>query len=604
MAATLSHRGPDDQGFLEAPLGGGVQLGLAHTRLSIIDIEGGHQPLSNEDGSVQVIFNGEIYNFPELREVLMAKGHQFRTRSDTETIVHAYEQWGDECVSRFRGMFAFIVYDERRQRVLMARDRFGEKPLFLRELGESVLIASEVKALLAFGGPRPTLDHDAIEDYFVYRYVPAPRTLFAGIRKLMPGCYAVWENGRLTEHRYYIPPDHQPLKATHNEDDATQALLDKLDEAVRIRMVSDVPFGAFLSGGIDSSCIVGLMSRHSSLPIKTFSVGFAERSYSELDYARVVAEHFRTEHHELTITQNDIVSKLPALVRFKDSPLSEPSDVPLYLLATEARKSVKMVLTGEGSDEILGGYPKHVVEHWPPLYRALPVKVRSAVIEPLVANLPYRHHRIKTAVASMALDEPTDRLPRWFGALTRNELRELLAPQWFSRTQNADSVQFAVADGVSALRRALFFDQTSWLPDNLLERGDRMTMAASIESRMPFMDHCFAEYVSSLPDTYRVKGRTTKWILRKAAADLLPQTILNRPKVGFRVPVNEWFQTSLREFLCDHLLSPTSITQGYFREGVMRRIVQEHVDGRFNHEKLLWAILNLEIWHKEFGVGR
>jgi len=597
MAFTMMHRGPDDVGYLEAQAGP-WRIALAHRRLSIIDLSTGHQPLGNEDGSVQIVFNGEIYNFQDLSAQLVALGHTFATQSDTETIVHAYEQWGDACVHHLRGMFAFAIWDAQRQRLLMARDRFGKKPLFLHETGASVVFASEIKSILSFPGVRVEVNPDALWDYLTYRYVPGPATLFRGIRKLMPGTYAVWERGVLREHRYYTPPDRDPLNARDLPSDPVGTFLDKLDESVRIRMISDVPFGAFLSGGVDSSAIVGLMSRHSTQPVKTFSVGFSESAYSELAYAKTIADQFKTDHHELYVAQGDLIQHLPALVRFRDAPVAEPSDIPIYLLSMEARKSVKMVLTGEGADEFLGGYPKHVYERYAAAYQALPAPVRTKLLEPLIGALPYQFRRAKTAIVNLGLEQYSERMPRWFGALSDEECSQLVALS--KPVRDAIPSHLDSSEPNSALRRILYFDQTSWLPDNLLERGDRMTMAASIEARMPFMDHELADLVSHLPDRFRVRGHTGKWILREAMKRLLPRDILERPKIGFRVPVNEWFRTSMRDYLCDHLTGPNSRTRQYFHRAALDKLVAEHMGGRHNHEKLLWCLLNLEIFHREY----
>jgi asparagine synthase (glutamine-hydrolysing) len=367
-------------------------------------------------------------------------------------------------------------------------------------------------------------------------------------------------------------------------------------------MISDVPFGAFLSGGIDSSAVVGLMSKHSQLPIKTYSVGFSEAKYSELDYARTIATQFKTDHHELVIAQKHFLDNLPALVRYRDAPVAEPSDIPIYLLSVEARRTVKMVLTGEGSDEFLGGYPKHVYERYAAAYQMIPRYLRSRLIEPVSRALPYGARRIKTAMFNLGIENRAERMPRWFGALSNKERSELL--NFTPTTQNLlDASQFATEPGNSALRNILYFDQTSWLPDNLLERGDRMTMAASIEARMPFMDHELASYVSGLPDEWRVRGRQTKRILREAMKRLLPAKILDRPKVGFRVPINEWFRTDLSDYLRSHLSGPQSVTRSYYRPAILQRYLDEHQAGRQNHEKLLWTMLNLEIWHREYGVS-
>lgn len=599
MADAIAHRGPDDQGFFETQ-SENWRIGLAHRRLSIIDLSTGHQPLGNEDGSVQIVFNGEVYNFQGLRDELVAAGHQFATHSDTEVIVHAYEQWGFDCVKKFRGMFAFAIWDTQKQRLFLARDHYGKKPLFIHEQADTILFASEIKAILAYPGVTATVNESAISDYFTYRYVPGSATLFKGIRKLMPGSYAIWEKGQLIEQRYFTPTDREPLTSTSILNDPVAAFMDKLDESVRIRMISDVPFGAFLSGGIDSSAIVGLMARHSSQPVKTFSVGFSESGYSELSYAKTIAEQFKTDHHELTVSQEHLMTHLPALVRFRDAPVAEPSDIPIYLLSCEARKTVKMVLTGEGSDEFLGGYPKHRFEQYSSAYQTIPSLLRHGLIEPLIGALPYRFRRAKTAISNLSLDAFSERMPRWFGALSRAERAELLA--LVVAETPSSSVQFDTPIDNSALRRILYFDQTSWLPDNLLERGDRMTMAASLEARMPFMDRELAALVSTLPDNYRVRGKTTKWILREAMKQLLPEAILQRPKVGFRVPVNEWFQSTMRDYLYDHLTGADSRTRHLYHRPVLDRILHEHVSGRHNHEKLLWTMLGLELWYKEYQI--
>jgi asparagine synthase (glutamine-hydrolysing) len=379
--------------------------------------------------------------------------------------------------------------------------------------------------------------------------------------------------------------------------------LSRLDESVKMEMVSDVPFGAFLSGGLDSSTIVGLMTRHNS-KVKTFSVGFggAEAAYSELGYAGVIAKHFATDHHELEVNPDDLIQHLPKLVGYRDAPVAEPSDIPIYMLSKEASKSVKMVLTGEGSDEILGGYPKHVFERFAAGYQQLvPGYVRHKLIQPLTQSLPYGFRRAKTAVTNLNIENWEERYARWFGACSYKEREELSTLRVNGHAFGGAVPPFDADPRSSTLRRILYADQTSWLPDNLLERGDRMTMAASIESRVPFLDHELAGFVSTLPDSYRVKGLTTKWVLRQAAQELLPKAILERPKVGFRVPVNRWFQGPMREYLRDHLQGAESKTRRYYDGQVLDRVVDDHVNGKQNHEKLLWALLNLEIWHRQYA---
>jgi asparagine synthase (glutamine-hydrolysing) len=600
MLQTIAHRGPDGEGrcrFRSAGTGHHVFLG--HRRLAIIDPEGAHQPMCDAAAGLALTFNGEIYNFRELRAELTGFGYRFERDSDTEVLLRAYQHWGSDAVHRLRGMFAFAIWDARHERLFLARDRFGEKPLYLYENGGGLYFASEIKALLRVPGVACRVNLEAVWDYLAYRYVPGPKTLFSGIRKLMPGTAATWERGTLKEERYWSAPDRCLRAVRQPQRDAVADFLGRLEEAVRLQMVSDVPFGAFLSGGLDSSTIVALMSRHSS-QVNTFSVGFGEDRYSELGYAAEVAGHFGTRHHEIVVEYRDIVERLPQLVAFRDAPVSEPSDIPIYMLACEAARSVKMVLTGEGSDEILGGYPKHIAERFARSYQLLPGYLRRHLIEPLAHALPYDFRRAKTAVTNLNLDDWRERYVRWFGALDRRE-RDRLSVLRLNGTPILDEPPFNADPRASALRRILYFDQTSWLPDNLLERGDRMTMAASIEARVPFLDHEFAAFVSSLPDDYRVRGLRGKWILREAGKQLIPERILTRPKVGFRVPVNQWFRGEMRDYLLDHLQSGSSLTRPYYESRALGQVLQEHLNGRQNHEKLLWTLLNLEIWHRQYA---
>jgi asparagine synthase (glutamine-hydrolysing) len=602
MLESIAHRGPDGHGIAEYFTTGGQRVLLGHRRLAIIDPAGGKQPMCDDAAGLAITFNGEIYNFRALRDELKACGYPFTLDSDTEVLLRAYQHWGEKAVDRLRGMFAFAIWDAKNQKLFMARDRFGEKPLFIHQEGEALYFASEIKALLQLPGAKPGVNLDAVWDFLAYRYVPGPKTLFAGIRKLAPGTCATWERGKFTERRYWSAPDREAPRHAEPDGNVVGTFLGRLDEAVKLQMVSDVPFGAFLSGGLDSSTIVALMTRHNS-NVRTFSVGFGEGGYSELGYANVVAKHFDTQHHELTVSFDDIVANLPKLVGYRDAPVSEPSDIPIYMLAKEASKTVKMVLTGEGSDEILGGYPKHVYERFAQGYQLLPGYIRHNLIAPLTQSLPYEFRRAKTAVTNLNIEDWRERYVRWFGALNHTEREQLTVLRMKSNGEGlGDSAPpFDAAVDSTTLRRILYFDQTSWLPDNLLERGDRMTMAASIESRVPFLDHELANYVSSLPDNCRVKGMKTKWILRQAGRSLIPDAILDRPKVGFRVPVNKWFQGPLKEYLVDHLRSGDSKTRAYYDTQVLDRMLDDHIDGRQNHEKLLWALLNLEIWHRQYA---
>lgn len=610
MLDTMAHRGPDGEGVYVGAAANGEQVLLGHRRLAIIDPVGSPQPMVDPAAGLALTFNGEIYNFRALRAELVAQGYVFHRDSDTEVLLRAYQHWGSEVVHHLRGMFAFALWDGPRQRLFLARDRFGEKPLFFHEGPQGFAFASEIKALLCLPECRQGIDLEAVWDYLAWRYIPAPGTLFAGIRKLMPGSAAVWEwglghpSGRLHQWRYWVPPDQHALsdsaaeagweRGDWQDENVVPDFLSRLDNAVHAQMVSDVPFGAFLSGGIDSSMIVALMTRHCP-QVKTFSVGFS--SGSELPYAAQVAQHFGTSHREIIVSPRDVIDDLPRLIAYRDAPVSEPSDVAIHRMAREASREVKMVLTGEGSDEVLGGYPKHVFERFARGFQLLPVGLRQNLILPLVRALPYGFRRAKTAVRNLAIDDWRERYVGWFGALGGAERQRLtLLP---AAASHDGSPPFDGETGASTLRRILYFDQTSWLPDNLLERGDRMTMAASIESRLPFLDHELVGFVSSLPDHFRVRGLRTKWVLRQAGRQILPETILKRRKVGFRVPVNEWFRGEMRDFLREHLCSAASQTRAYYNPQVLDGLVDEHLQGRQNHEKLLWALLNLEIWQRQ-----
>jgi asparagine synthase (glutamine-hydrolysing) len=604
MGQSIQHRGPDGEGFfLDTIDDGKYAVGFAHRRLAIIDLVTGDQPMVHQGAGVTLIFNGEIYNFAALRRTLEQLGHHFRTTSDTEVVLNSYVEWGPDFVSRLSGMFAFALWDHPRRRLVLARDHFGKKPLFIYQDEQKLLFGSEIKAILAFGEVQGSLDRASIADYLVYRYVPGPRTLFAGIRKLMPGSYAVWEDGHLTQTRFYTPPygEDRDNDAPSISEPIT-AFKNALDEAVRLRMVCDVSYGAFLSGGIDSSSIVALMSQHSSAPIRTFSVGFPEERYSELGYANLIARQFRTKHSELIVSSNDLVNHLPFLIRQSDGPVSEPSNIPIYLISREAAKSVKMVLTGEGADELLGGYPKHSAERFVSLYQsAVPPAVHRAIVEPLIRLLPYKYRRIKILAETAGIRNRFERMPRWLGALTFGERDRLLKPGIARRAP--DAFPFRQGRGRSALERILYFDQTSWLPDNLLERGDRLTMAASIEGRMPFMDRNLAALTAQLPDKWRIRRFTQKFILRESMKDILPNEILNRPKVGFRVPVNEWFRNSMRSFVRDYIAAPGSLVGELCGKREVDEILTSHENGRQNHEKLIWSLVNLEIFQREFRLA-
>lgn len=588
MLRSIAHRGPDGEGqFYQSFAGGDSRVALGHRRLAILDPVGGAQPMTA--GAATIAYNGEVYNFVALRDELSAAGYRFSTRSDTEVVLNAYRHWGIRFVDRLRGMFALAIWDADREQLVLARDRFGKKPLFLARIDEAILFGSEIKALLPLVEKR--IEPAALEAYFAYRYVPGPMTFFKGIEKLPPGTVAVWKRGAYEIEPYWRPPDAAPRRLWQGGDPVA-ALRHALDEAVALRMISDVPFGAFLSGGLDSSTIVALMARHSAGPIETFAVGFDEPGFSELDEAALVARHVGTSHHALTVSVRDFPELLPVLIRARDAPVPEPSDIALYRLAMLATKTVRMVLSGEGADEILGGYPKHRAELLSWTYRRLvPLAAHRSLVLPLAGHTPFAARRLRIALTAMGLRDETARFAQWFGALSPEARRDLLA---------LPAVAFDPPEsaGETPLRRLFHFDQTSWLPDNLLERGDRVTMAASIEARSPFLDQHLVELVSSLPD----RARLGKDLLRRVAADLVPAHTVRRRKVGFRAPTSEWLRRGLKAFLLDNLLGPSSRTRHYYHAAALDRIIGEHMSRRVDHGKLLWTILSLELFHREYAL--
>jgi asparagine synthase (glutamine-hydrolysing) len=593
----LAHRGPDGAGFwLGATADGAHQLGFGHRRLSIIDIAGGAQPMWSADGTVGIVLNGEIYNYIELRDELRARGHVFSRQSDTEVLIEAYRAWGMGALARLRGMFAFALWDAKAQQLVLARDPFGKKPLFLADGRHGLLFASEIEPLLAFPGVSRALEPQALAQYLLNRYVPAPLTFFRAVRKLLPGCAAIWKDGRSSTLRYFTPPLAERERDLANFAEAVGAFESVFDESVRIRMRSDAAYGAFLSGGIDSSAVVAAMAKHSSTPVRTFAVGFREEAWSELHHARAVAARFGTEHRELIVEPDAFLAHWPHAVRRRGAPVSEASDIPILMLSELASESVKMVLTGEGSDEILGGYPKHRAEHWVALYQQLmPRALHDRLLGPVASAMnPARLRILATALGER---DSATRMRMWFGGIAQAKRIALLGDS--APVSPPDLFPFSI-DTRSALRRTLFFDQTSWLPDNLLERGDRMMMAASIEGRMPFMDVELARLSARMPDRFLTGGRGGKRVLRAAMRDRLPAEILTRRKVGFRVPFHAWFRDRLCDELRDMLASGNSSVARLCDPVVLRQILDEHLEGRRNNERILWTLANLELFLREY----
>jgi asparagine synthase (glutamine-hydrolysing) len=602
LTDVMKHRGPDGCGYwLGDTVDGNHQVALGHRRLSIIDISCGSQPMWSSAGDVGVVFNGEIYNYIELRRELEALGHGFRTASDTEVLIEAYRAWGADAIGKFRGMFAFALWDIRKQSLLLARDPYGKKPLFIAQRRGAILFASEIEPLVRFPGFDRSLDPTALDHYLLNRYVPGPLTFFRGVRKLLPGHHGIWRDGRLEVTRYFTPPFATVEPDISCFDDAECLFRETFDEAVRIRMRSDAPFGAYLSGGIDSSAVVAAMVKHASGPVRTFSVGFREAAYSELDHARVIANLFGTEHRELVVEPDAFMAHWSTAVLRRGAPVSEASDIPIFMLSEAASRSVKMVLTGEGSDELLGGYPKHRAEAWVSLYqKAVPPVLHRHVVAPAARALPYGMRRVKILALAAGERSITDRMRVWFGGLSIDEHQSILGRS--CRLDPPDPSPFSARIG-SSMRRTLLFDQTSWLPDNLLERGDRMMMAGSIEGRMPFMDTVLAGVVARFPDSFLVAGKGGKRILRSTMRKSLPPEILTRKKIGFRVPFNAWFRGAYREVVREMLVSRGSRVAQMCDGATIRRLVQEHISGRQNNERVLWSLTNLELFLREFKLS-
>jgi asparagine synthase (glutamine-hydrolysing) len=602
MTNAIRHRGPDGEGQVTLPLSGGAVVAMGHRRLSIIDIAGGSQPMASHDGRFTVVFNGEIYNYVEIRDELLARGARFITNSDTEVILEAWRAWGAECLPRFRGMFAFALHDDVARTVVLARDQFGKKPLFLAERqtpsGPVLVFGSEITALLAHPEVAAELDVDTLYQYLCWRYAPGPYTFFRGIRKLQPGNYMTWQGGELTTRRYWTAPEEtsQPRTAPS---DPIAAFLEVFDEAVKLRLRADVPLGAFLSGGLDSAAIVATLAHLGAPNLRTFSIGFRDDPASELPAAAETANEIGTTHTPLELAANDLTTLLPMLSRHRGAPIAETADLPIYLLSIEAAKHVKVVLSGEGSDEMFAGYPKHIVEHHLG-HLAGPGLLSVAGHALLIATspAPAAARRLRIASRAMRARRFDERMILWFGAITPAERGRVWTGPSVSR--QPDVRPFNPAPGSTPLRRVLHFDQTSWLPDNLLERMDTMTMAASIEARAPFMDVRLAEFASTLPDSCRVKGRVTKRIVREALGPRLPQSVLTRRKNGFRMPVTEWFRGPLRDPAREILLASDSITGPYLDRATVARYLDEHANGQQNHEKTLWALFALETFLREF----
>ena len=602
MRDIIHHRGPDDGGiYLDR------NVGLGHRRLSIVDVTHGAQPMFTGDRSCAIVYNGEVYNHADHREGLESKGYKFQTRSDTETILHLYEEHGRDCVEHLRGMFAFAIWDKRKQELFIARDRFGVKPLYYVHDNEgNLFFASEIKALLEAGAVKPELNYDALPDQLANHGTSGDETLFFGVKRLSPGHTMVWKDGRI-DIREFWDLKFEPKHDSKSDAEYIEEWRDLFRQSVELRLMADVPLGMFLSGGIDSSAIAAMMSTMVSEPIKTFSVGFRERDANELEYARLVSQTFGTDHHEITITPREFFDALPDLVWHEDEPIGFIASVPLYFVSKLAQKHVKVVLTGEGSDETLAGYGRYaktlkLLNYGEKYESVTPTFLREAV-RGGVATLPgVLNRKLKRTFLSRESDIENLFFDN-FGVFPKRMQQDLLSRTTRERITDLDpytrqNAWLEKCDADDVLDKLLYADTKTYLHE-LLMKQDQMSMAASIESRVPFLDHKLVEFSARMPREMKLRGNTTKWILREAMKGILPAEILDRPKMGFPVPVGNWFRGEFRHIVDEYVLSPRAMDRGIFDAGYVRSLVSEHDRGE-NHDERIWALVNFEIWQRRF----
>lgn len=597
MCQVIFHRGPDDQGIqIDGPVGLGMR------RLSIIDLAGGHQPMSGEDGTVTIVFNGEIYNFHELHEQLKARGHQFKTHSDTESIVHCYEEFSDACVKHLRGMFVFAIWDDKSKTLFLARDRAGKKPLYYtRTARGSFIFGSEIKSILEHPDVEREINLEALDAYVTLGYVPDPLSIFRGIHKLPPGHSLTYSQDKITLKQYWdFVYESAPVRS---EESYVEELRVLLEDAVRARLISDVPLGAFLSGGIDSSTVVALMAKLMGQPVKTFSIGFREDSYNELKYARITAEKYGTDHHEFFVTP-EICEIADELVRHFDEPFADPSAIPTYMVSKLAREHVTVALSGDGGDELFGGYERYLVERNRRMFAQLPKAFRENVMHPLSMRLPHGA-RGRNLLHNLALD-PVHRYLDSVSVFTSMNRSLLYSADFKRELENEHSATESFLDHASKVKTGadldllLYTDSKTYLPGDILTKVDRMSMAASLETRAPLLDQKLIDFVTRIPAALKIVGNETKYILKRAVKGLVPDEIMTRPKQGFGLPLAKWINQELRGRIRDTLTEPITRQRGYFEPSYIRVLLDEHERGRRDHSYSLWALLMLELWHRQF----
>ena len=597
MCDVIRHRGPDDDGFF---LKDGVALGMR--RLSIIDLAGGAQPISGEDGSVTIVFNGEIYNFQELTPELEKRGHTFKTHCDTEAIVHAYEEYGPDCANHLRGMFAFAIWDDRKREVYIARDRVGKKPLYYTVTpGQTLVFGSEIKSILQHPDVTREIDLEALDTYFTLGYVPDPLTIFQRIHKLPPGHFLTFSDGRVHTEQYW-DFKFEPAPS-RNSDDYLEELRALLEESVRLRLISDVPLGAFLSGGVDSSTVVALMAQQMNQPVKTFSIGFHEDSYNELKYARLTAKKLGTDHHEFFVTPQ-ICDIIDDLIWHFDEPFADPSAIPTFMVSKLARDHVTVALSGDGGDELFAGYTHYVVQKSRRAFSALPKALRAGVLRPLSQRLP--HGALgRNFLHNISLD-PVDRYLDSLSYFTELSKKPLYTAEFKRALQTTDGVGRSFREYASRVKtnepldRFLYIDCKTYLPGDILTKVDRMSMATSLEVRVPLLDHKLIDFVTKVPASLKLAGRETKHLLKRVAKDLIPAEILNRPKMGFGLPLEQWINRQLRDQIRDILSEPRTRQRGYLNYDYVDLILDEHHRNRRDHSQPLWSLLIFELWHRQY----
>lgn len=604
MTAAIRHRGPDEDGFYVDD-----RIALGSRRLSIIDLSTGRMPIHNEDQSLWIVFNGEIYNFPELRADLVTKGHIFLTHSDTEVIVHLYEEYGTECVARLNGIFAFALWNTKDQSLLLARDHIGVKPLHYLEYAEGIIFASELKAILKHPLVEARLDVQALSKYLTYEYVPAPHSIFTGIKKVEPGHYVVYRKGTLINQKYWDIPFDEHAISYKCEAECAEELLFRLRESVKRQLISDVPIGVLLSGGIDSSTIATLAAQVSPDHIRSFSIGFDEPSFDETRYAERMSRLIGTQHHHQVLSSRKMLDVIPQVANILDEPMADASIIPTYLLSQMTAQSVKVALGGDGADELFAGYPTYQAHRLVAYYSILPYKFRE-LINRIAQRLPVSHQnisfdfKIKQFLRGMGVSSEI-RFFLWMGAFLEREKRQLFTPEVREQLRNKNPFENIIryihdSQLTQELERILYLSMKLYLQDDILVKVDRASMANSLEVRVPYLDYTFVEYVAQLPTMYKLNGLTMKYILKKAVRDVLPAEIIHRKKKGFGVPVSKWFKHDLKDLLLSYLSEDRIRQAGLFQYAYIKHLLDEHFADKCDHRKQLWPLLVFEIWREHY----